>query len=86
MRSQYQELVRSKQAHSRRQAKYFKSVKDAELSIRQRYAALEAENRAGKDKEKALKDSTTDEKLMKSFSKVIIINLIIIHHIQISLY
>jgi hypothetical protein len=45
-------------------------VKDAELSIRQRYAALEAENRAGKDKEKALKDSTTDEKLMKSFSKV----------------
>lgn len=52
-----------------------KSMKDAEVSIRQRYAALDMESKACVVKEKTAKDTlAVDENIMKSFSKVRITN------------
>lgn len=46
-------------------------MKDAELSIRQRYAAVDMESKACAIKEKTPKDTlAVDENIMKSFSKV----------------
>lgn len=46
-------------------------MKDAELSIRQRYAAVDMESKACIIKEKTAKDTlAVDENIMKSFSKV----------------
>lgn len=46
-------------------------MKDAEVSIRQRYAALDLESKACVIKEKTAKDTlAVDENIMKSFSKV----------------
>lgn len=55
----------------RKQDKYLKAIKDAELLIRQRYTALDMESKACTLKEKTAKDSPAiDENIMKSFSKV----------------
>jgi hypothetical protein len=46
-------------------------MKDAEVSVRQRYAALDMESKACVVKEKTAKDTlAVDENIMKSFSKV----------------
>ena len=71
IKSQHLEFSRCKESHLRKQAKYIKTVKEAEIAIRQRYSALEIENKTGGDRERALKESLPiDENLMKSFSKV----------------
>ena len=71
IKSQHLEYSRCKESHLRKQAKYIKTVKEAEIAIRQRYSALEIENKTGGDRERAQKESLPiDENLLKSFSKV----------------